>query len=107
MAERRTPPSTEPIYSERDVLDFRLDWEAAKNREQTNAELSAIRGQLNGMPELVRGIARAVVLEVLNEQEKKRTSERRGNIYLFLGAMSALFIVVVPIEDAILRHLIP
>ena len=114
MAERRTPPATDPIYSEKDMLDARLKWEEAQKEQRLNEKLSQIMGQLSSLPDTVRTIAKQVVLEVLAEQQKSQEARnhtaaatRRSDLRFIVSALTGLIVVVVPIESALVHHFFP
>lgn len=112
MSERKTRPSNDPIYSEADVADFRLDWERAQKERETTTQLARLQGQLDKLPEL----ARAAVREVLTEEKEKQSEAlaaakreqsktRRSDLQLAGAWIGALVLVIVPIEDLVISHL--
>lgn len=100
-------PGRELVYSEADVTNFRKDWERAASERERERELSAIRGRLDQLPELVRTIARQVVAEVLADQGREHSATRRQNSRMLLGVGAVLVVLVVPVETIVLGRLFP
>ncbi len=77
MAEeaRRYPPAHDLVYSEADVAIMRERWEQTSKDQQYQQQLAQLTGELRAfstsLPHQVEGIARRVVLEVLNEQRER------------------------------------
>ena len=97
MSERRTRPSQEPVYSEADLLEFRTEWEAQRKEGERERELSAIRGRLDELPNLVRATVRAV----MSEEKQSENAKRRADVRLWAAVAGAILVLVVPVESAL------
>jgi len=73
------PLGAEPRYSEQDLADFRRDWQHDTDKRASEAQLSRFEGQLAGLKDNLRSIAREVVLEVFKEQRKEREQTTTAN----------------------------
>lgn len=78
MTERRTvavPPSQDAVYSEADVAEMRSRWEQAEKDRRFETQLAQLSGQFLALPEMMRAIAREVVVDVLGQQRQDRNKE--------------------------------
>jgi len=95
---RRTAiPSLDPVYSEVDVAEMRVEWARGERERAVQSTLDDINGQLKTMPDLIRSIARETVVAVLAE-DRQRATRRVGasftivdKVFIALIAIGTLF----------------
>lgn len=105
MAERRTPPSTDLIYSEADVAEMRQSWELARKEEDRNRQLAEMKGKLEGMLTNLPDLVKAKVHEVLKDEKERSDNMRRNDFWRAAAVATGLLVLVVPLEDVFITWL--
>lgn len=104
---RRGEASTELVYSEADVADFRERWEQSEKERQFAQQLSALNGRMDGIPQLIESTARRIIVEITNEQRQEAARRRRAILAFVVAVATIVVVLVVPIETSIITHLYP